>query len=139
MKTHFNNSNYAKKVAMLQQQTLHVHSPPIPFVVLEKKSMKMDNNDEDKSNYKKIDVLLDHTNTNTGSTKQKVHVFEKHNPEDWIKWKLCYRKLEMAVFLDSASKRLNMVQNLLHREAQDIFDTMHTNQPNKVAANNKIT
>ena len=32
----------------------------------------MNNNDKDKSNYKKIDVPLNHTNTNAGSIEWKV-------------------------------------------------------------------
>ena len=129
MKTHFNNNTHAKKVVILQQQSFYMYTPPIPFVVLEKKSMKMDNDDKDKSNHKKINMPLDHTNANAGSIEWKVQVFEKGNLEDCIKWKLCYEELEMAMSLDLALKRLNMVQNLLHREAKNIFDTAHSTSP----------
>ena len=99
----------------------------------------MDNNDKDKSKYKKIDIPFDHTNADTGSTEWKIQVFKKVNSEDWIKWKLYYEESEMAMPLSLAPKRLNMVQNLLYREAQDIFDTMHANQPNNVTADNNVT
>ena len=100
IKIHFNNNNYAKKVAILRLQTLHVYPPPIPFVVLEKKSTKTDNNDKEKSNYKKINMPLDYTNTDTESIERKVPVFEK-NPEDWIKWKLQCEELKIAMPLNS--------------------------------------
>ena len=66
----------------------------------------MDNN-KDKSSHKKINVLLDHTNA--GSMEWKVQVFKERKQEDWIKWKLHFKKLEMAMPLDSAPKTLSMV------------------------------
>ena len=73
----------------------------------------MDDNDKDKLNYKKINIQLNYTYTNTSSIEWKVQVFKKGNPKDYIKWKLCCKELEIAIPLDSALKRLNMVQNLV--------------------------
>ena len=82
---------------------------------------------------------LNYTNANTGSIEWKVQVFKKGSLEDWIKWKLCYKELEMVMSLNLVPKRLNMVQNLLYKEAQNIFDTIYTNQPNDVTHDNKVT
>ena len=54
-----------------------MYPPPIPFIVLEKKSTKTDDNDKEKSNHKKINMPLDYTNTDTESIEWKVQVFEK--------------------------------------------------------------
>ena len=52
MKTHFSNTEYAKKVAALQQQSMHVCPPAITF---SRKKQDKDK-EEDKDKYHKIDV-----------------------------------------------------------------------------------
>ena len=87
MKTHFGNNEYARKVAQIQTQAMHIYPPPIPFARKQKKKSE----DDDKTKYKNMDMLLGVVNDDT--TEWKVQVFERGDPEEWIKWRIQWTQL----------------------------------------------
>ena len=65
MKTHFSSMEYAKKLAALHQQSLHMYPPAIPYTV-KKKEKETENEQKDK--YKTMEVPLDHMDDNSDKT-----------------------------------------------------------------------
>ena len=55
MKTHFSNDEHAKRVALLQQQSMHAYPPAITF---SRKKKKDKDTEDDKDKYYKIDVPI---------------------------------------------------------------------------------
>ena len=79
MKTHFNNPDYAKKQALLQQQMLAVSPPAIPF---KRKAKK--NNEEVKDKFQSIEVPLDPEDKDSDTSEWKVAVFEAETPIEFV-------------------------------------------------------
>ena len=118
MKTHFNNLDYAKKQALLQQQMLAVSPPAILF---KRKAKK--NNGEEKDKFQSIEVPLDPDDKDSDTLEWKVAVFEDGDAEDWVKWRINYEYLVEAYPLDTPDKQVKMLRTLLKGEAKDRFNT----------------
>ena len=82
MKTQFSDPEHAKRIALLQQQAMHVCPPAAPF----KKKKKKDSEDEDDAQHEKIEVPVGDDPDQTAEWK--VPMFENGEPEEWIKWVL---------------------------------------------------
>ena len=127
MKTHFSNEEYAKRVALLAEQSLNVFPPAIPFARKNKKKKKSKSNDDDeesdKTHYNKVAVPLDHTDPDSQTTEWKVPRFESGDPEDWIKWRISFDELAKAMPLDTGHKIVAMTKTLLRGEAAAKYST----------------
>ena len=126
MKTHFSNSEYAKKVAALHQLSLHVYPPAIPYAT-KKKEIETENEQKDK--YKSVEVPLDHTDVDSDKTEWKVLTFEKGTSEEWVKWRIIFDDLIDTYPLNMAEKQVNMLKTLLKGDARDRFNTIMSSQP----------
>ena len=123
---HFSNTKYAKKIAALHQQSLHVYPPAIPYAV-KKKEKESENDQKDK--YKYVEVPLDSTDENSDKTKWKVLTFGHGTPEEWVKWRIIFDDLIEAYPLNTAEKQINMLKTLLKWDAWDQFNTIMSDQP----------
>jgi hypothetical protein len=81
-------------------QILHCFSsfcaqePPIPFVSKLKKVDKVDGPDADKSEWIKLEILMDPDNPAWGSKySRQFAIFKDGCPEDWIKWVMAFREI----------------------------------------------
>ena len=82
MKTNFADPDYARKVAMMQQQSLNVFPPAILYT---KVKPKLDSKtDIVKDQYQKIKVPIDHQDPNGQRTEWKVPLFENGTPEEFM-------------------------------------------------------
>jgi hypothetical protein len=85
MKTSYNNVEYAKKVAVLQAQALHVNPPAILF-----SNMKEDDTeDEEEAPTKKMKIKLDPEDEEADDEMEvRAFLFETGDAESWIKWRI---------------------------------------------------
>ena len=79
MKTHFNNPEYAKKMAQKMQSLATCLPPAILFEKNEKK-------DNEKEKYKTFDIKLPKKEKDSEKVENSVKVFENGTPEDFCKW-----------------------------------------------------
>ena len=107
MKTHFSNTEYAKKVAVLQQQSMHVYPPAITF---SRKKQDKDK-EEDKDKYYKIDVPINPAEPDQ-TTERRILTFEDGTAEEWIKWRIAFDNLAEEYPLDTADKKLRFKRGL---------------------------
>ena len=121
MKTNFADTDYARKVAMMQQQSLNVFPPAILYT---KAKPKLDSKtDIVKDQYQKIKVPIDHLVPDGQSTEWKVPLFENGTPEEFIKWKISFDELVTAMNLTTTAQKHSMLRNLLKGDARDKYDT----------------
>ena len=103
LKTQFTDPDYAKKVALLQQQSLNIFQPAIlytkPKTKIEEKS------DILKDRYQKIKVPIDHEDPNSQTTEWKVPLFENGTPEEFIKWKISFDELIKALDQNTTAQK----------------------------------
>jgi hypothetical protein len=71
--------------------------PPIPFTPKSKK-VKSELTEADKTELITFDFIVDPENSATKDSKEFL-IFKDGDPEDWIKWLMGYRDLEMMMFL----------------------------------------
>jgi hypothetical protein len=56
---------------------------------------KVDGNDTDKSEWIKLEFLMDPDNPDSGSKySREIFIFKAGCPEDWIKWVMAFREIE---------------------------------------------
>ena len=104
MKTNFADTDYARKVAMMQQQSLNVFPPAILYT---KAKPKLDSKtDIVKDQYQKIKVPIDHLVPDGQSTEWKVPLFENGTPEEFIKWKISFDELVTAMNLTTIAQSI---------------------------------
>ena len=125
MKTHFSNTEYAKKVAALQQQSMHVCPPAITF---SRKKQDKDK-EEDKDKYHKIDVPINPAEPDQ-TTERRILTFEDGTAEEWIKWRIAFDNLAEEHPLATADKKLRLLRTLLRGEAKDNFETAYSDSSN---------
>jgi hypothetical protein len=66
---------------------------PIPFVLKVKKMDKMDGTDADKSEWIKLEFLMDPDNLVSNYSLQ-IAIFNDGCPEEWIKWVMVFHEIE---------------------------------------------
>jgi hypothetical protein len=70
-------------------------TPFIPFISKMKKMNKVDGTDADKSEWIKLEFLMDPDNPVSGSKYSgPFAIFKDRFPEDWIKWVIAFREIE---------------------------------------------
>ena len=123
MKTHFNDPDYGKKVTLLQQQSLNVFPPSIPYVRAKKKSS--DEGGYPKDSSLKVYVPIDKDDIDGQSTEWKMATFESGTPEEFIKWRLSFEELVEAYPLSDATKKHKMILTLLKGDSKDKYATAY--------------
>ena len=93
MKTHFNDVEYAKKMA---QKGLTTFPPAIPF---EKPAEpKSSDEEKEKDKYKTFDVKIDKSDTLSDTIEYSIKVFEEGTPEQFVQWFEQYQELEQKTY-----------------------------------------
>jgi len=95
-------------------------TPPIPFVSRTKK-VETECAEVDKTEYIKFDFFVDPENPASRYSKEFL-VFKDGCPEEWIKWLMAYRDLEVMMPLKEVSERTKMLWTLLKGRALAQFD-----------------
>jgi hypothetical protein len=95
-------------------------NPPIPFTPNSKK-VKSELTEADKTELITFDFFVDPKNSATKFSKEFL-IFKDGGPEDWIKWLMGYRDLEMMMPLREPSDKSKMLQTLLKGRALSQFD-----------------
>ena len=119
MKTHFNNNEYAKKMAQKMQRLATCLPPAIPF---EKKERKSDKDDDEKEKYKTFEIKINKREKDSEKIDVSVKVFEDGNPEDFCKWYEQYSKVKDMMPLDSATKQIKVIRSILNDSSLETFN-----------------
>jgi hypothetical protein len=87
-------SKFSKSAAALPP-SMRKNPPPIPFPFVSKvkKVDKVDGADADKSDWIKLEFLMDLDNP-ASKYSQQFAIFKDGCPEDWIKWVMAFCKIE---------------------------------------------
>jgi len=118
MKTHYNDVEYAKKMA---QKGLSSFPPAIPF---EKPAEKKSSNSEDeKDKFKTFDVKIDKNDDNSETIEYSIKVFEEGTPETYVQWYESYKELEAMMPLEKPDHKVNVIRNLLKGTYLEVFNT----------------
>ena len=118
MKTHFNDVEYAKKMA---QKGLTTFPPAIPF---EKPAEpKSSDEEKEKDKYKTFDVKIDKSDTLSDTIEYSIKVFEDGTPEQFVQWFEQYQELEQMMPLDKPAQKVNVVRNLLKGTYLELYNT----------------
>jgi len=125
MKTTFSNPDYLKKAVLLHQQVLQVNPPAILFDKKKKAKEDGESKRDDSDHYKKIPVPIDPTKPEGQTAEWKVRIFEHGDAEDWIKWRMRFEELALALPLDSAAKKVKYTHALLKGDALNRFLTAY--------------
>ena len=119
MKTHFNNADFAKKMANKMQRLATCLPPAILF---EKPEAKSDKGPSEKEKYKTFDIKLSKKEKDSEKVEISVKVFENGTPEDFCKWYEQYNELEEMMPLDTASKKKKIIRSILKDSALEAFN-----------------
>jgi hypothetical protein len=95
-------------------------TPPIPFVSRAKK-IETEGVEVDKTEYIKFYSFVDPENRASRYSKEFL-IFKDGCPEEWIKWLMAYRDLEVMMSLKVTSERTKMIRTLLKGRALAQFD-----------------
>ena len=118
MKTHFNDVEYAKKMA---QKGLTSFPPAIPF---EKATeTKTSTKDVEKDKYKTFDVKIDKEDENSDTIEYSIKVFEEGGPETYVQWYENYKELETMMPLEKPDHKVNVIRNILKGTYLEMFNT----------------
>jgi hypothetical protein len=100
-------------------------NPPIPFVSKVKKMDKVDGTDADKSEWIKLEFLIDRDNSASGSKYSRQFVIFKDGcrvPEDWVKWVMDFREIENLMPMKEPADKTRMFRTLLKGQALSYFE-----------------
>jgi hypothetical protein len=117
-------SNFSKSSAALPP-SVHKNPFPIPFVSKVKKMDKIDGPDADKSEWIKLEFLMDPDNPILGSKYSQQFAFFKDGcrvPEDWIKWVMAFRVIENLMPMKEPADKTKMFRTLLKGQALSYFE-----------------
>jgi hypothetical protein len=88
-----------------------------------KKIDKVDGTDTDKSEWIKLDFLMDPDNPASGSKySRQFAIFKYGCPEDWIKWVMAFREIENLMTMKEPAEKTRMFQTLLKGQALSYFE-----------------
>jgi hypothetical protein len=127
MKTAYSDVKYAKKVASLQAQALHVNPPAIPFRKKKPKKDSEEDKEDEKARTKSIKIKIDTEDAESETLEVKVTIFEEGDAEEWIKWRMQLDELIRDVPLTSFLQRIKVAKSLLKGQARDFWETAVTN------------
>jgi hypothetical protein len=96
---------------------------PIPFVSKVKKMDKVDGPDTDKSEWIKLEFLMDPDNPALGSKYSwQLAIFKDGWPEDWIRWVVAFREIEIMMSMKEPADKARMFRTLLKGQALSYFE-----------------
>jgi hypothetical protein len=96
---------------------------PIPFVSKVKKMNKFDGPDVGKSEWIKLEFLMDPDNPASGSKYSRQFAIFKHEcPEDWIKWVMAFHEIEDLMPMKEPVDKTRMFWTLLKGQALSYFE-----------------
>jgi hypothetical protein len=97
--------------------------PPIPFVSKMKNMDKVDGPDADKSEWIKLEFLMDPDNPASGSKySRQFSIFKDECPEEWIKLVMAFWKIENLMPLKAPADKTRMFRTLLKGQALSYFE-----------------
>jgi hypothetical protein len=105
-----------RKVAVLQQQALHINPPAIPFRRKHKKS-----DEDDGPETKKIKIKIDPEDEDSDELEVKAFLFEDGPAEDWVKWRMQLEELIRDIPLQDGTAKMKTAKALLKGEARERF------------------
>jgi hypothetical protein len=87
-------SMFSKSTAALPP-SVHENPPPTSFLSKVERMDKVDGPDADKSEWIKLEFLMDPDNPASGSKySHQFDIFKDGCPEEWIKWVMAFRDIE---------------------------------------------
>jgi hypothetical protein len=98
-------------------------NPPIPFVSKVKKIDKVDGPNADKSDFIKLEFLMDPDNPAWGSKYSRQFAkFKDGCPENGIKWVMAFREIENLMPMKEPADKTRMFRTLLKGQALSYFE-----------------
>jgi len=95
-------------------------NPPIPFVPRTKKA-ETEDKEVDKTEYISFVFFVDPAKSASRFAKEFV-IFKSGHPEEWIKWLMGYRDLEVMMTLTETVEKTKLIRTLLKGRALAQFD-----------------
>jgi hypothetical protein len=86
-----------------------------------KKMDKVDESDVDKSEWIKLEFLIDPDNP-ASKYSRKFAIFKDRCPEDWIKWVMAFRDIENLMSMKEPADETRMFRNFLKFQALSYFE-----------------
>jgi hypothetical protein len=88
-----------------------------------KKVDKVDGTDPDKSEWIKLEFLMDPYNPASGSEySRQFSLFKDGCPEDWINWVMAFREIEKLMPMKEPADKTRMFWTLLKGQALSYFE-----------------
>jgi hypothetical protein len=88
-----------------------------------KKMDKVDGPDADKSEYIKLEFLMDPDNSASGSKDSwQLSIFKNGYPEEWIKWVMAFRQNENLMPMKEPADKTRIFRTLLKGQALFYFE-----------------
>ena len=120
MKTHYSNVEYARKVATLQAQAIHINPPAILF---RREPAKHD----EEAETKKIKIRLDpESDEDEDKLEVRAVLFESGDAEAWVKWRIQMDELIRDMPLGTPEEKSKVAKALLKGDARERFVTVST-------------
>ena len=95
-------------------------NPPIPFVTKLKK-LETEGADPDKVESLRFEFLVDPSNPATRFSKEFI-IFKDGSPEEYIRWLIGYRDLELLMPLKEPSDKTKMLRTMLKGRSLSLFE-----------------
>jgi hypothetical protein len=117
-------SKFSKFAAALPPSVCE-NPPPIPFVSKVKNMDNVDGPDADKSEWIKLDFLMDPDNPALGSKESRQFAIFKDGygvQEDWIKWVMAFWEIENLIPMKEPANKTRMFRTLLKGQALSYFE-----------------
>jgi hypothetical protein len=115
-------SNFLKSSAALPP-SVYENPPPIPVVSKLQKMDKADGHDVDKSEWIKLEFLMDPDTQAWGSKYSwQFAIFKDGCPENWIKWVMVFLEIEYLVRLKEPADKIRIFWTLLKVQALSYFE-----------------
>jgi hypothetical protein len=116
-------SKFSKSAAALPLSVRENPFPPIPFVSKVKNMDKVDGPDADKSEWIKLELLMDLDNPESGYNHSgQFAIFKDGCTEDWIKLVMAFREIENLMPLKEPADKTKMFRSLLKGQALSYFE-----------------
>jgi hypothetical protein len=110
-------SKFSKSAAALPPSVRENH--PIPFVSKVKKMDKVDGPDADKSEWIKLEFLMEPDNSSSSKYSRQFAIFKDgcRVPEEWIKWAMAFHEIENLMPMKEPADKTRMFRTLLKGQA----------------------
>jgi hypothetical protein len=115
-------SKFSKSTAALPP-SVRENPPPIPFVSKVKKVDKVDVSGAYKSEWIKLEFLMDPDNPALDSKySRQFAIFKDGCAEDWIKWVMAFHEIENLMPMKEPADKTRMFRTLLKGQALSCFE-----------------